>query len=138
MYTHGMYSGRRGVIMMVAWACQKVSTTGSAMKITSLAVPAMSAATQASRLLRPARTAWISASAAQMMMTYSPIRNVGWLAHCSAGLVNVFQGRSGDTSHGSVLTVGTSAQYLTSCSSSRPAPASPRSRWPRPPKTSGP
>jgi hypothetical protein len=43
--------------MMVAWACQKLSTSGRAMKIMSLAVPATMAATQASTCGRPERQA---------------------------------------------------------------------------------
>ena len=44
-----MYNGIRCVSMIIAWACQKLSTSGSAMKMMSLAVPATSAPSQISR-----------------------------------------------------------------------------------------
>ena len=106
-YTQGMYSGSRGVIMIVACACQKLSTSGNAMKNMSLAVPASSAPTHASTCMRrcsPCRHACARASAAHSRNRYSPITNEGCTAHFSAGLVKTCHGRCCARSQGASVT----------------------------------
>ena len=76
----------RGVSMMVPCACQKLSTSGSAMKMKSLAVPAMRAAHQMRRWSRPRAFAWKRATRAEVMKRSSPSMKLGRFAHCVSGL----------------------------------------------------
>ena len=42
---------------------------------------------------------------AHAMMTCSPMRNAGWFAHCSSGLMNAYHGKWGAVSQGSMTRV---------------------------------